>query len=150
MAIARRVYPERDDAVYAQAWMWMLDQGDIYAQNTGYDSYDTFRSPGYEVIDFAVEEDGRLLAFCSLMLRAKGTCQAALIAPVRPRVRSILVALQSLQRSYFTDLNYYYLFVHLPDGKQFDRARRVARLMRWREVTPNYFEYTLADFLESQ
>lgn len=149
MTTFRRVYPDKDQLIYTVAWMWMFQQGELYAENAGFDNFDSFCHLAFEAIDFAIEEDSRLLAFCSLILRGKGNCQAALIAPARPRIRPILSALRDLQKAYFEDLGHY-LFVSLPGDEQFDRARTIARLMGWRQISPNYFEYHLADHLEAQ
>src|SRR5262245_15351832 len=141
MINVRRIsYPE-DREPYIQAFLWQRVNQTLYGDNIGFTDLDAFCCPGDETLDLAIEEDGALLAFCSLMLRGPKSCQAALIAPERPRVRSIIAGIQALQRAYFDDLGYYYLYVSLSDGEEFDRARKLARLLGWREVNPNYFEF---------
>ena len=150
MINVRRLSFPTDRTQYSQAFLWQLEQQELYGENIGFHSFDEFVRAGDKTLDLAVEEDGRLLAFCSLILQAKGCCRAAVIAPKRPRIRSILAGLRALQRAYFGELGHFYLCVCLPDGNQFDRARRIARLMGWREVNPNYFEFHLFDHLRSQ
>jgi hypothetical protein len=145
----RRVHPEADKAVFSAAWLWIQEQRERYAEIRGIDSFGEFLDCGPDDLAFAIEaaEDSRLLAFAGLTWKAKGCCEFILIAPARPRLRPIIAALQILQRAYFDELGFYYLFTSWPDDDLREGARKLARLMGWREVRPNYFEFTLVDHL---
>lgn len=136
-------------STYWKVWKWMHQQPELYSQVVGFENFQEFvKHPG-EQIDFALRENGELIAFASLVLRSRKVCEFELITPARPRVRSILTLCREWQRQYFEDLRFVALFARYPDDPRFDRPRRLCRLFGWREPTPNYFEFTIHDFLRS-
>src|SRR5262249_21387823 len=132
---------------YRVAWQWMREQPELYAEIVGFDDFEEFASHEAEQIDFALKGDGRLIAFASMVLRGRKVCEFELITPPRPRVRSILALLRSLERAYFDALGFVALYTQYPDSPKYDRPRRLCRMFGWREPQPNYFEQTIYDYL---
>lgn len=147
----RRLDPETDRADYLAPWRWMGRQPDLYRENHGYGNFAEFLTPPFPVVDFLMEgDDGQPIAFASFLTRKPGACQFCLIAPERPPVRAVLRVLRELQRRYFEEMGGWYLFICFADGVQFERAVRMARMMRWRQTQPRYFEMTLIDYLRER
>jgi hypothetical protein len=141
-------YPN-DWRPYEIAWGWMRQQPDLYSEVVGfYDFTDFVRHP-VEQVDFALRDDGELIAFASLVPRGRKVCEFELITPPRPRVRSILRLLRELQRDYFENLGFLALFTQYPDDPKYDRPRRLCRLFGWSERKPGYFEHTIQDHLRA-
>jgi len=124
----------------------MVGQPELYGEILKLGSLAEFCAQD-DSIAFAIEDDGRLLAFPGLTLKAKGSCEFILITPRHPRVRPIIRMLAELQRSYFEDLGFWQLTATFPDDHRRAPVRKLARLMSWREVAPNRFEHNLADYL---
>src|SRR5262245_32489087 len=144
-----RLDAEATPGAYVTTWKWMRQQPDLYSEVIGfYDFTDFVRHPG-EQIDFALRDDGELIAFASLVLRGRKVCEFELITPPRPRVRSILALCGELQRQYFEDLGFAVVFTQYPNDPRYDRPRRLCRMFGWRESKPNYFEYTIQDHLRA-
>ena len=147
LTLKRIRYPE-DRADYEAAWDWMRKQPELYGEDVGFDDFDDFILPdSLSRIEFALKQDGHLIAFAYFVLRARKVCEFGLVTPLRPRVRSILVLLRRLQRDYFENLGFIALYAQYPDDSKYDRPRRLCRMFGWHERKPNYFEYTILDFL---
>lgn len=145
----RRVYSPEDDDVFQIAHWWMSEQPALYAYTIGIDEFAKFANRPANQIDFSLEQDGKLLALASLVLKRKGVCEFELITPPRPRIRPILALLRQLQSSYFTDLGFTVLYADYPDDPIYEPTKNLVRLFGWRESRLNYFEYTILDFLRS-
>lgn len=101
-------------STYYKAWKWMREQPDLYGDVVGFDNFQQFvKHPG-EQADFALREDGELIAFASLVLRSRKVCEFELITPPRPRLRSILALLREWQRDYFENLGFVALYAEYP------------------------------------
>lgn len=136
-------------STYYKAWKWMREQPDLYGDVVGFDNFQQFvKHPG-EQADFALREDGELIAFASLVLRSRKVCEFELITPPRPRLRSILALLREWQRDYFENLGFVALYAEYPNDPRYDRPRRLCRMFGWHERKPNYFEMTILDYLRA-
>jgi hypothetical protein len=122
LSLKRTNYPaDRHD--YAEAWGWAREQRDLYALIVGLDDFSEFTSHPGEQIDFALRDGGELIAFASLVLKGRKSCEFELITPPRPRVRSILALLGEL--------------------------RRLCRMFGLRQASPQVFCYSLIDHLKA-
>jgi hypothetical protein len=133
---------------YATAWSWMREQPDLYSEIIGFDSFGDFVEHPGEQIDFALKQDGELIAFASLVLKGRRSCEFELITPPRPRVRSILALLRELRDQYFEVLEFLYFFVVYPDDPRYGRPRRLCKMFGLRQNGPHVFDYSYLDHLK--
>lgn len=141
-------YPEHGSD-YQTAHYWMREQPDLYGDDIGFNTFGEFTHPPLDRIEFALRDDDNLIAFAYFVRRAPKICEFGLITPARPRVRSILALLEELQRQYFETLGFVALYTQYPDSTKYDRSRRLCRMFGWVERKPDYFEYTILDFIEA-
>ena len=144
--IRRLAYPA-DVATYQAVHSWMQQQSDVYGHLHGFDDFEAFVRPDFDVLDFSLEADGELIGFAAWMPRGKGICQFCLVTPPKPRVRLLLQLLWLMQRLFFEQLGYHLFYVHLRPLPQYDKARRLAKWMGWREVNHDHYEVTILDHL---
>jgi hypothetical protein len=149
LRLHRIQWPE-NRADFIDAWNWAREQPELYSEVVGYDDFSEFTHHPGEQIDFALRQDGELIAFASLVLRPHKSCEFELITPARPRVRSILALLRELQREFFETLGFVLLYVNYSDDPRYDRPRRLCRMFGWREHPKNHFEFSYLDHQAAQ
>lgn len=147
--VLHRINPLEHEEDYRTAHHWMGEQTHLYSEIVGLKDFEEFVHHKVEQVDFALRNDGQLIAFASLVLRGRKVCEFELITPPRPQVRSILALLRWLQCDYFETLRFLALFTSYPDDPKYDRSRRLCRMFGWREPRPGYFEYTIYDHLRA-
>lgn len=145
-----RVNWPQDQADYVDAWHWMREQPELYSQVVGFESFGDFVEHPGEQIDFALRQDSELIAFASLVLKGRKSCEFELITPARPRVRSILALLRELRREYFETLGFTYFYAIYPDDPRYDRPRRLCRMFGLKEASRHVFEFTIFDHFQKE
>ncbi len=137
------------DPAYALAWVWMQEQPQLYEHLHGFSNFEQFIHPNFEVIDFAIEFDGEMVAFAALMYRGPKRCQFCLVTPPKPKLKPLLLGLHCLQAAYFLQLSFNELYISLRPLPQYDRARKLAKRMGWRCLNDDLWVMTLDHFIES-
>ena len=145
--IQRLSYPA-DSSTYFTVWNWMQAQPQLYEHLHGFDVFERFVRPDFEVADFAFWYDGELIAFAALMYRGSKRCQFCLVTPATPKLRPLLEGLRCLQATYFIQLGFSELYVHLRPLPQYDRARRLAKYMGWKRLNDDLWVITLDHFIQ--
>lgn len=146
--IVRLKYPQ-DQTAYRQVWGWMQAQPDLYEHLHGFDDFKQFVSPDFEVVDFALLDNGEMIGFAAWMYQGGKRCKFCLVTPPKVKLKRLLIALRLLQASYFLQLSFNELYIHLRPLPQYDRARKLAKLMGWTRVNDDLWTMTLSDYLDS-
>lgn len=137
------------DPAYVLAWGWMREQSQLYEHLYGFDNFEQFIRPDFEVADFAIEFDGEMIAFAAFMYRGPKRCQFCLVTPSKPKLKPLLLGLHCLQAAYFLQLSFNELYIHLRPLPQYNRARKLAKRMGWHSLNDDLWVMTLDHFIES-
>lgn len=145
----RRLSFPADTTDYYTVWNWMQAQPQLYEHLYGFNNFEKFIRPDFEVIDFAIEFDGELIAFAAMMYRGPKRCQFCLVTPAKPKLKSLLMGLHCLQAAYFLQLSFNELYIHLRPLPQYGQARKLARRMGWTRINDDLWQITLQEYLDN-
>jgi hypothetical protein len=136
------------DPAYSVAWDWMQAQPQLYEHLHGFDDFEKFVKPDFEVADFALLDDGKLIGFAAMMYRGPKRCQFCLITPPKPKMKRLLLALKCLQAAYFLQLSFNELYIHVRPLPQYNGARKLAKRMGWHKLNDDLWVMTLDHFIQ--